>query len=152
MFSTGESCAAAPSFVPSVLSSLAHAPADWEQIVGLYDVLARVESSAWSRAGTGRSRRRPRARGIISHRGSEPGGSLADAGWTGRGLALVDKILGRGDLAGYQFAYFLRADLRRRLGRKEEAPASFERALGLTQQEPERRFLRRRIEELRGLP
>jgi RNA polymerase sigma-70 factor (ECF subfamily) len=65
------------------------------------------------------------------------------------GLALIDAILARGDLAGYHLAHAARADMCRRLGRTAEAQASYYRALGLTQQEPERRFLERRLSELR---
>ena len=64
------------------------------------------------------------------------------------GLALIDAILARGDLADYHLAHSARADLCRRLGRTAEARASYERALALTQQEPERRFLERRLREL----
>ena len=64
------------------------------------------------------------------------------------GLALIDAILARGDLANYHLAHAARADLCRRLGRTAEARASYERALRLTQQEPERRFLERRLAEL----
>jgi RNA polymerase sigma-70 factor (ECF subfamily) len=66
------------------------------------------------------------------------------------GLALVDTIMERGDLADYGLAHSARADLLRRLGRTLEARAAYERALGLAQQEPERRFLTRRIEALSG--
>ncbi len=58
---------------------------------------------------------------------------------------IIDAILARGDLADYQFAHSARAELLRRLGRNEEAKAAYERALALTNQETERRFLRRRI-------
>jgi RNA polymerase sigma-70 factor (ECF subfamily) len=64
------------------------------------------------------------------------------------GLALVDAILGRGELADYHLAHSARADLCRRLGRTEEAIAAYERALALTTQAPERRFLERRLAEL----
>lgn len=64
------------------------------------------------------------------------------------GLAVIDAILERGDLAGYHLAYSARADLLRRLGRNAEARTAYTRALELTQQEPERRFLQRRIAEL----
>ena len=64
------------------------------------------------------------------------------------GLALIDAILARGDLADYHLAHAARADLCRRLGRNAEARASYERALALTRQEPERRFLERRLAEL----
>jgi len=65
------------------------------------------------------------------------------------GLALIDAILVRGDLTDYQFAHSARADLLRRLGRAAEARAAYTRAIALTQQEPERRFLERRVAELR---
>ena len=64
------------------------------------------------------------------------------------GLRLIDAILERGDLRDYRLAHAARAELCRRLGRIDEARASFERALRLTQQEPERRFLERRLAEL----
>jgi RNA polymerase sigma-70 factor (ECF subfamily) len=66
------------------------------------------------------------------------------------GLGLIDAILRRGDLAGYHLAHAARADLGRRLGRGEEARVSYEKALELSQQEPEKRFLRRRIAEIAG--
>ena len=64
------------------------------------------------------------------------------------GLALIDAILARGDLRNYHLAYAARADLCRQLGQKVEARAAYERALSLTKQEPERRFLERRLHEL----
>jgi RNA polymerase sigma-70 factor (ECF subfamily) len=64
------------------------------------------------------------------------------------GLALIEAILARGDLGDYHLAHSARADLCRRLGRTAEARASYERALGLTRLEPERRFLKRRLDEL----
>lgn len=67
-----------------------------------------------------------------------------------QGLSLVDAILERGELADYRFAHAARADLCRRLGRSGEALASYERALALTQQDAERRFLERRLRELAG--
>jgi len=66
------------------------------------------------------------------------------------GLALVDGILARGELQQYYLAHSARADLCRRLGRTDEARASYRRALDLTRQEPERRFLERRLRELGG--
>jgi RNA polymerase sigma-70 factor (ECF subfamily) len=66
------------------------------------------------------------------------------------GLALVDAILARGELADYRLAHAARADLCRRLGRTAQAKASYERALALTRQEPERRFLERRLAELKA--
>jgi RNA polymerase sigma-70 factor, ECF subfamily len=65
------------------------------------------------------------------------------------GLGLIDAILARGDLDGYHLAHSARAELCRRLGRTAEARAAYERALALTKQAPERRFLERRLGELR---
>jgi hypothetical protein len=65
------------------------------------------------------------------------------------GLAQIDAILARGDLAEYYLAHSARADLCRRLGRRADAIAAYERALALTKQEPERRFLMRRLAQLR---
>jgi RNA polymerase sigma-70 factor, ECF subfamily len=62
----------------------------------------------------------------------------------------VDGILARGELQQYYLAHSARADLCRRLGRTDEARASYRRALDLTRQEPERRFLERRLRELGG--
>jgi len=67
------------------------------------------------------------------------------------GLKLIDTILARGDLGNYHLAHAARADLCRRLGRTAEARAAYERALSLTQQEPERRFLTRRLAELKKI-
>lgn len=67
------------------------------------------------------------------------------------GLALIDGILGRGELADYHLAHSARAELCRRLGRREQAIASYERALALARQEPERRFLERRLHQLGAL-
>ena len=64
------------------------------------------------------------------------------------GLALVDALLARGDLLDYRLAHAARADLCRRLGRAAEARDSYHRALELTYQEPERRFIERRLAEL----
>jgi len=64
------------------------------------------------------------------------------------GLALVDAILARGELSGYHLAHAARADLCRRLGQQEQARRSYEKALELARQEPERRFLRRRLAEV----
>ena len=66
------------------------------------------------------------------------------------GLAIVDAILARGDLDDYHLAHSARADLCRRLGRLADARASYERALALTKQEPERRFLEKRLRDLRS--
>ena len=104
------------------------AATDWAQIVGLYDLLARVDPSPVVDLN--------RAVAVAMRDGPDAG------------LALVDAILARGDLSDYRLAHAARADLCRRLGRKEEARASYERALALTRQEPERRFLERRLAEL----
>jgi RNA polymerase sigma-70 factor (ECF subfamily) len=101
---------------------------DWAQIVGLYDVLARVEPSPvveLNRAVAVAMRDGPKA-----------------------GLALIDAILARGELSDYHLAHAAYADLCRRLGKTAEARASYKRALGLARQEPERRFLERRLAEL----
>src|SRR5436190_2734675 len=106
----------------------AAAATDWRQIAGLYDVLLRAEPSPvveLNRAAAVAMRDGPAA-----------------------GLALIDAILARGDLADYSLAHSARADLCRRLGRRGQARASYERALSLTRQEPQRRFLERRLREL----
>ena len=64
------------------------------------------------------------------------------------GLALIDAILARGELRDYHLAHAARADLCRRLGRTADARASYERALALAHQEPERRFIERQLAEL----
>ena len=61
---------------------------------------------------------------------------------------MIDAILARGDLSDYHLAHSARADLCRRLGRTVEARAAYQRALALARQEPERRFLQRRLSEL----
>jgi RNA polymerase sigma-70 factor (ECF subfamily) len=66
------------------------------------------------------------------------------------GLALVEAILSRGDLREYHLAHSARADLYRRLGRPAEAAEAYQRALALARQEPERRFLERRLAEVAG--
>jgi predicted RNA polymerase sigma factor len=101
---------------------------DWPRIVTLYDELARVTPSPVVELN--------RAVAVAMR-----DGPLA-------GLELVDAILARGDLADYHLAHSARADLCRRLGRRTEARAAYERALALTRQEPERRFLEKRLAEL----
>ena len=64
------------------------------------------------------------------------------------GIAIVDAILARGDLDEYQFSHSARAELCRRLGKIGDARESYTRALALARQEPERRFLERRLREL----
>jgi RNA polymerase sigma-70 factor (ECF subfamily) len=104
------------------------AATDWAQIVALYDVLARAEPSPVVELN--------RAVAVAMRDGPEAG------------LALIDGILARGELSDYRLAHAARADLCRRLGRTVEARASYQRALALTRQEPERRFLERRLAEL----
>jgi RNA polymerase sigma-70 factor (ECF subfamily) len=105
------------------------AATDWAEIVGLYDVLSRADSSPVIELN--------RAVAVAMRDGPAPG------------LVLIDAILERGDLLDYRLAHAARAELCRRLGRTAEARASYERALALTRQEPERRFLER---QLAGLP
>jgi RNA polymerase sigma-70 factor (ECF subfamily) len=101
---------------------------DWAEIVGLYDVLSRADASPVIELN--------RAVAIAMRDGPAAG------------LALIDAILERGDLLDYRLAHAARAELCRRLGRHAEARASFERALALARQEPERRFLEKRLAEL----
>jgi RNA polymerase sigma-70 factor (ECF subfamily) len=106
------------------------AETDWAQIVALYNVLLQAGPSPVIELN--------RAAAVAMR-----DGPLA-------GLELIDDILSRGDLADYHLAHSARADLCRRLGRTKEARAAYERALSLTQQEPERRFLERRLAELQS--
>jgi RNA polymerase sigma-70 factor, ECF subfamily len=101
---------------------------DWGRIVALYDVLLRVEPSPVTELN--------RAVAIAMR------DTLAS------GLRLIDDILGRGDLAAYHLAHAARADLLRRLGRTADARAAYELALTMSTQEPERRYLEKRMREL----
>jgi RNA polymerase sigma-70 factor (ECF subfamily) len=104
------------------------AATDWAEIVGLYDVLLRSDPSpviALNRAVAVAMRDGPAA-----------------------GLALIDAILDCGDLVDYRLAHAARGEMCRRLGKVRDARASYERALALARQEPERRFLERRLGEL----
>jgi RNA polymerase sigma-70 factor (ECF subfamily) len=101
---------------------------DWAQIVGLYDALARVEPSPVVELN--------RAVAVAMRDGPDAG------------LALVEAILARGDLAGYHLAFSAQGEFCRRLGRIAQARAAYERALALARTEPERRFLQRRLDEL----
>ena len=104
------------------------AATDWSRIVQFYDLLSRGAPSPivdLNRAVAVAMRDGPAA-----------------------GLALIDAILAQGDLSDYYLAHAARADLCRRLGRSTEAKASYQRALELARQEPERRFLERRLKEL----
>jgi RNA polymerase sigma-70 factor, ECF subfamily len=103
---------------------------DWRQIVVLYDALLHLEPSPVIQLN--------RAVAVAMRDGPASG------------LALVDALLERGELADYRLAHAARADLCRRLGRTAEARAAYQRALELTGQEAERRFLARRLAELDG--
>jgi RNA polymerase sigma-70 factor (ECF subfamily) len=117
--------------IAAVHANAPHAAAtNWAEIAGLYDVLLRAESSPVVELN--------RAVAVAMRDGPL------------QGLALIDAILTRGDLADYHLVHSARADLYRRLGRTTEARAAYERAYGLTRQEPERRFLERRLQELPG--
>jgi RNA polymerase sigma-70 factor, ECF subfamily len=104
------------------------ADTDWPQIVALYDVLARIDPSPVVQLN--------RAVAIAMRDGPAAG------------IALIEAILARGDLAGYHFAHAALADLHRRMGAVEPARAAYQRALDLVRQDPERRFLERRLAEL----
>jgi RNA polymerase sigma-70 factor (ECF subfamily) len=104
------------------------ADTDWHQIVALYDALLDIDPSpvvALNQAVAVAMRDGPAA-----------------------GLNLIDDILASGDLADYHLAHAARADLCRRLGRMADARESYERALVLAKQEPERRFLQKRLQEI----
>jgi RNA polymerase sigma-70 factor, ECF subfamily len=105
------------------------ADTDWSEIVGLYDVLLRADPSPVVRLNRAAA---------VAMRDGPPAG-----------LALIDDLLGRGELADYAPAHSARAELCRRLGRTADAIRSYERALELTRQEPQRRFLERRLRSLR---
>ena len=105
------------------------AATDWEQIVAIYDELARIQFSPvvrLDRAVAIAMRDRPEA-----------------------GLTHIDAALEHGELANYYLAHSARADMGSRLGRTAEARSSYEKALALTQQEPERQFLQERIRQLK---
>jgi RNA polymerase sigma-70 factor (ECF subfamily) len=101
---------------------------DWEQIVGLYDALLEAAPSPVVELN--------RAVAVAMRDGAA------------EGLALIEAILDRGELGGYHLAHSARAEFCRRLGRLEDARQSYVEALALAKQEPERRFLQRRIQEL----
>src|SRR5580693_6453596 len=105
------------------------AATDWRQIVALYNQLVRIQPSPVAYLN--------RAVAIAMCDGPEAG------------LKQIDAVLEHGELADYYLAHSARAELYRRLGRTAEARASYERALALTQQEPERQFLRERIRQLK---
>ena len=105
------------------------AATDWRQIVALYDRLVRIQPSPVVQLN--------RAVAIAMRDGPEAG------------LAHIDAVLEHGELANYYLAHSARADMCRRLGRTAEARSSYEKALALTQQEPERQFLQERIRQLK---
>jgi RNA polymerase sigma-70 factor (ECF subfamily) len=105
------------------------AATDWRQIVALYNQLVRIQPSPVAYLN--------RAVAIAMCDGPEAG------------LKHIDAVLEHGELANYYLAHSARAELYRRLGRTAEARASYERALALTQQEPERQFLQERIRQLK---
>ncbi|HWW99906.1 RNA polymerase sigma factor [Collimonas sp.] len=98
---------------------------DWQQIVGLYDALLRLEPTPVIELN--------RAVAVAMHQGPQAG------------LVLVEGLIAGGHLQNYHLAYAAQADFHRRLGHVAEARAAYGRALALTQQEPERRFLQRRL-------
>jgi RNA polymerase sigma-70 factor (ECF subfamily) len=106
------------------------AATDWAQIVTLYDVLLRVEPSPVVELN--------RAVAVAMRDGPSAG------------LTLIDAILARGDLSEYHLAHSARADLCRRLGKTTQARDAYRRALALARQEPEQRFLERRLAELKN--
>lgn len=105
------------------------AATDWRQIVALYNQLLRIQPSPVVQLN--------RAVAIAMRDGPEAG------------LQQIDAVLEHGDLANYYLAHSARAEMYRRLGRTAEARASYEKALALTQQEPERQFLQERIRQLK---
>jgi RNA polymerase sigma-70 factor, ECF subfamily len=105
------------------------AATDWRQIVALYDQLVRIQPSPVVQLN--------RAVAIAMRDGPEAG------------LTHIDAVLEHGELANYYLAHSARADMYRRLGRTAEARSSYEKALALTQQEPERQFLQERIRQLK---
>jgi RNA polymerase sigma-70 factor (ECF subfamily) len=105
------------------------AATDWRQIVALYDQLARIQPSPVVQLN--------RAVAIAMRDGPEVG------------LAQIEAVMEHGELTNYYLAHSARAEMCRRLGRTAEARASYEKALALTQQEPERQFLQGRIRQLK---
>jgi RNA polymerase sigma-70 factor (ECF subfamily) len=104
------------------------AATDWDEIVGLYDALLQADPSPVIELN--------RAVAVAMRDGPAAG------------LTLVDAILERGDLSDYRLTHATRAELCRRLGKHAEARVAYGRAIALTRQEPERRFLERRLAEL----
>jgi RNA polymerase sigma-70 factor, ECF subfamily len=107
------------------------ADTDWAEIVGLYDVLLRVDPSPVVELN--------RAAAVAMRDGPEAG------------LTLIDAILARGKLGEYHLAHSARGELLRRLGRRDEAVAAYRRALAQATQDPERRLLEKRLSSLNGI-
>lgn len=103
---------------------------DWAQIVGLYDELLRLNPSPVIELN--------RAVALAMRDGEQAG------------LVEIDRLLAAGELQGYHLAHAARADLLRRLGRREQAIAAYRQALALAQQGPDRQFLQKRLDELGG--
>jgi RNA polymerase sigma-70 factor (ECF subfamily) len=120
------------SLLAAIAAVHAQAPAadstDWREIVALYDVLWSIEPSPVVELN--------RAVAVAMRDGPAAG------------LLLIDALLDRGELSEYHLAHAARADLCRRLGLAERARASYERAIALARQEPERRFLQKRLAEV----
>jgi RNA polymerase sigma-70 factor (ECF subfamily) len=105
------------------------AATDWRQIVALYNQLVRIQPSP------------------VVHLNRAV--AIAECDGPEAGLTHIDALLEHGELANYYLAHSARAELYRRLGRTAEAKSSYEKALALTQQEPERQFLQERIRQLK---
>jgi RNA polymerase sigma-70 factor (ECF subfamily) len=105
------------------------AATDWRQIVALYNQLVRIQPSP------------------VVHLNRAV--AIAERDGPAAGLTHIDALLEHGELANYYLAHSARAELYRRLGRTAEARASYEKALELTRQEPERQFLQERIRQLK---
>ncbi len=101
---------------------------DWREIVGLYDVLLRIYPSP------------------VVELNRAVAVAMRDGPATG--LALIDALISQGQLEGYHFIYVAKADFHRRLGQHNSAIEAYQHALHLAQQEPERRFLQKRLAEL----
>jgi RNA polymerase sigma-70 factor (ECF subfamily) len=133
LVSEPESASIGPYLIQAAISAT-HAVAaqpgatDWRRIVGLYDLLLRIEPSP------------------VVELNCAVAVAMRDG--PAAGLAAIDAILARGDLGSYHLAYAARADMCRRLGRTAEARDAYRQALALARQEPERRFLEGRLAEL----
>ena len=117
-----------PYALQAAIAAIHSGVADWARVVELYDALLALQPSPVIELN--------RAVAVAMRDGPQAG------------VALIDEILARGDLADYHLAHAARADLYRRMGRTAQARAAYERALALTQQEPEQRFLKKRLQEL----